>query len=275
MIHCEKSFPDDSLRKTDGTVPNTLVIANCEIVKPRVAAAEHISEVNRIRELSQNSNILATHTDSPDVLIWDIESQPNRQANLASPASRPNLAREDLRELKKNRGGSVSLVEADEDVLLVQEEKGSKEEWSKPNFQITSHPNRNMAATEDILDLACDCDRMSVVKTRWFGVNAGRRFRECGQQSCAYFVWIDPPLGARAVEAIEELHEMHFQALRRNSRRRDSLIERHEAETLNLKRKQGFMVVAMFIVFSVMMSTGLASVMPDNVVDDYESDEDA
>jgi len=38
-------------------------------------------------------------------------------------------AREDLRELKKNRGGSVSLVEADEDVLLVQEEKGSKEEW--------------------------------------------------------------------------------------------------------------------------------------------------
>lgn len=38
-------------------------------------------------------------------------------------------AREDLRELKKNRGGSVSLVTDDEDVLLVQEEKGSKEEW--------------------------------------------------------------------------------------------------------------------------------------------------
>jgi len=27
-------------------VPNTLVIANCEVVKPRVAAAEHISQVN-------------------------------------------------------------------------------------------------------------------------------------------------------------------------------------------------------------------------------------
>ncbi|KAL8157165.1 hypothetical protein AgCh_002031 [Apium graveolens] len=40
------------------------------------------------------------------------------------------VAREDLRELKKNRGGSsVSLVEADEDILLVQEGKGSKEEW--------------------------------------------------------------------------------------------------------------------------------------------------
>lgn len=31
--------------QTDGTVPNTLVIANCEIVKPRVAAAEYISAV--------------------------------------------------------------------------------------------------------------------------------------------------------------------------------------------------------------------------------------
>jgi hypothetical protein len=27
-------------------MPNTLVIANCEVVKPRVAAAEHISQVS-------------------------------------------------------------------------------------------------------------------------------------------------------------------------------------------------------------------------------------
>ncbi|XP_078432011.1 transducin family protein / WD-40 repeat family protein [Wolffia australiana] len=98
--------------QTDGTVPNTLVIANCEIVKPRVAAAEHISqfneearspfvkkfktiihpgEVNRIRELPQNSRIVATHTDSPDVLIWDVESQPNRHAVLGAADSRPDL----------------------------------------------------------------------------------------------------------------------------------------------------------------------------------------
>ncbi|GKA99104.1 hypothetical protein Tco_0827041 [Tanacetum coccineum] len=32
--------------QTDGSVPNTLVIAYCEIVKPRVAAAEHISQFN-------------------------------------------------------------------------------------------------------------------------------------------------------------------------------------------------------------------------------------
>ncbi|CAF2114579.1 unnamed protein product [Brassica oleracea var. botrytis] len=98
--------------QTDGSVPNTLVIANCEVVKPRVAAAEHISqfneearspfvkkfktiihpgEVNRIRELPQNSKIIATHTDSPDVLIWDVETQPNRHAVLGAAHSRPDL----------------------------------------------------------------------------------------------------------------------------------------------------------------------------------------
>ncbi|XAR49944.1 hypothetical protein NMG60_11004130 [Bertholletia excelsa] len=98
--------------QTDGSVPNTLVIANCEVVKPRVAAAEHISqfneearspfvkkfktiihpgEVNRIRELPQNSKIVATHTDSPDVLIWDVETQPNRHAVLGAQDSRPDL----------------------------------------------------------------------------------------------------------------------------------------------------------------------------------------
>nr|CAN70589.1 hypothetical protein VITISV_026731 [Vitis vinifera] len=101
-----------SLVPTDGSVPNTLVIANCEVVKPRVAAAEHIAqfneearspfvkkfktiihpgEVNRIRELPQNSKIVATHTDSPDVLIWDVETQPNRHAVLGTPESRPDL----------------------------------------------------------------------------------------------------------------------------------------------------------------------------------------
>ncbi|KAK8483890.1 hypothetical protein V6N11_081594 [Hibiscus sabdariffa] len=98
--------------QTDGSVPNTLVIANCEVVKPRVAAAEHISqfneearspfvkkyktiihpgEVNRIRELPQNSKIVATHTDSPDVLIWDVETQANRHAVLGATHSHPDL----------------------------------------------------------------------------------------------------------------------------------------------------------------------------------------
>ena len=31
--------------QTDGSVPNTLIIADVEVVKPRVAAIEHISQV--------------------------------------------------------------------------------------------------------------------------------------------------------------------------------------------------------------------------------------
>ncbi|XP_022631982.1 WD-40 repeat-containing protein MSI4-like [Vigna radiata var. radiata] len=32
--------------QTDESVPNTLVIANCDVVKPRVVAVEHISQFN-------------------------------------------------------------------------------------------------------------------------------------------------------------------------------------------------------------------------------------
>lgn len=104
--------------QTDGSVPNTLVVATVEVVKPRVAAAEHINsfsyenrspfvrktktiihpgEVNRIRELPQAQNILATHTDSPEVFIWNVDTQPNRSPkdgkeglSLKKP-SRPDL----------------------------------------------------------------------------------------------------------------------------------------------------------------------------------------
>ncbi|URE16883.1 WD-40 repeat-containing protein [Musa troglodytarum] len=84
--------------QTDGTYPNTLVIANCEVVKPRTAAAEHISvfdeesqspyvkkiktiihpgEVNRIRELPQNrrDNL---------VVLWCIRDHVSSLANTTS-----------------------------------------------------------------------------------------------------------------------------------------------------------------------------------------------
>ncbi|CAN4084801.1 unnamed protein product [Withania somnifera] len=98
--------------QTDKSVPNTLIIANCDVVKPRVAAENHITnfneeacspfvkkhktiihpgEVNRIRELPQYKNIVATHTDGPDVLIWDNEAQPNKHAVYGAASSRPDL----------------------------------------------------------------------------------------------------------------------------------------------------------------------------------------
>ncbi|KAE9448778.1 hypothetical protein C3L33_19324, partial [Rhododendron williamsianum] len=51
----------------------------------------HPGEVNRIRELPQNNNIVATHTDCPEVFIWDVEAQPNRHAVLGAADSRPDL----------------------------------------------------------------------------------------------------------------------------------------------------------------------------------------
>ncbi|RVX05530.1 WD-40 repeat-containing protein MSI4 [Vitis vinifera] len=47
--------------------------------------------VNRIRELPQSNRIVATHTDCPEVFIWDIEAQPNRHAVLGAAVSRPDL----------------------------------------------------------------------------------------------------------------------------------------------------------------------------------------
>ncbi|KAF3328341.1 WD-repeat protein RBAP1 [Carex littledalei] len=97
---------------TDGFVPHTLMITNCDVVKPRVKNAEDISqfneeeqspfvqryktlihpgEVNRIRELPQKSTIVATHNNSPNVLLWDLEAQPNRHPVNGAPASRPDL----------------------------------------------------------------------------------------------------------------------------------------------------------------------------------------
>ncbi|KAF3489727.1 hypothetical protein F2Q69_00052144 [Brassica cretica] len=65
-------------------------LSNCEVVKPRVAAAEHISQFNEKacspfvkkyktssfileREPSQNSKIIATHTNSPDFQLSEYD----------------------------------------------------------------------------------------------------------------------------------------------------------------------------------------------------------
>ncbi|CAH9083908.1 unnamed protein product [Cuscuta europaea] len=98
--------------QTDQSAPNTLVIANCEVVRARIATGSHMKnfnaeshspyvkkyktiihpgEVNRIRELPQNKNIVATHTDSPEVLIWDVEAQPHRHDVPGAAVSVPDL----------------------------------------------------------------------------------------------------------------------------------------------------------------------------------------
>ena len=87
--------------QTDGsaTHPNTLVVTNVDVVKRRVAAAEHMifeeesrspfvkswkkiihpGEVNKIREFESQPNLVVTHTDAPELFVWDTDKQPHRK----------------------------------------------------------------------------------------------------------------------------------------------------------------------------------------------------
>lgn len=85
--------------QTDGTLPNTLVKTNVDLYKPRVMLADqlcefqlglrsklvktiktifHPGEVNKIRDFPQNSDLVVTHSDCPEVFVWNWETQPNR-----------------------------------------------------------------------------------------------------------------------------------------------------------------------------------------------------
>eukprot|EP00884_Botryococcus_braunii_P018332 jgi/Botrbrau1/5182/Bobra.0172s0052.1 len=85
--------------RTDGSAPNKMMVITADITNPRVAAADAISnfslnkpnpciiptctilhpgEVNKIRELPQNPSIIVTHTDAPELYVWNTERQKNR-----------------------------------------------------------------------------------------------------------------------------------------------------------------------------------------------------
>lgn len=88
--------------QTDGSEPNKLVVATADICKPRVAAAEHVAawsesarsphisgpvttilhpgEVNKLREMPARPSIVVTHTDAPELYVWDLDAQPDRTA---------------------------------------------------------------------------------------------------------------------------------------------------------------------------------------------------
>nr|POE73976.1 hypothetical protein CFP56_56661 [Quercus suber] len=57
----------------------------------------------------------------------------------------------------------------------------------------------------------CHCGKRAPVKTSWTGENIGRRFWACEKygvdDTCGYFVWLDPPLCARGRELLPLLRE--------------------------------------------------------------------
>ncbi|KIZ06543.1 histone-binding protein RBBP4 [Monoraphidium neglectum] len=79
--------------------PPKLLVVDADLCKPRVASTEvvatwtdfskcpyvrdvktviHPGEVNKIRELPQHPEVLITHTDAPELYVWNIDKQPNR-----------------------------------------------------------------------------------------------------------------------------------------------------------------------------------------------------
>ena len=106
--------------QTDGSAqyPNTLVVTNVDVVKRRVAAAEHLAfeeesrspfvkswkkiihpgEVNKIREFEAHPSLLVTHTDAPELFVWDTETQPHRKtgASVSEPDSANEPSKPDL-----------------------------------------------------------------------------------------------------------------------------------------------------------------------------------
>ncbi|KAF3450610.1 hypothetical protein FNV43_RR06699 [Rhamnella rubrinervis] len=229
--------------QTDGSVPNTLVIANCEVVKPRVAAAEHISqfneearspfvkkyktiihpgEVNRIRELPQNSKIVATHTDSPDVLIWDVEAQPNRHAVLGATNSHPDLiltGHQDNAEfalamcstepfvLSGGKDKSVVLWSIQDHVSILASEAGS----TKPPGSISKHATRAGGSNQKPADSPSIGPRGTyhghgdTVEDVQFCPSSALEFCSVGDDSCL-ILW-DARTGSSPVVKVEKAHD--------------------------------------------------------------------
>lgn len=93
--------------QTDGSEPNKLVLVTAEVAKPRIATAEaastwgeqarspHISgplktlvhpgEVNKLLDLPNHPSVVVTHSDTPDVFVWNFDTQKDRSVDLASP----------------------------------------------------------------------------------------------------------------------------------------------------------------------------------------------
>ncbi|CAA0842097.1 WD-40 repeat-containing protein MSI4 [Striga hermonthica] len=218
--------------QTDHTQPNTLIIANCEVVKPRVAAESHIAnfnedarspfvkkyktilhpgEVNRIRELPQNKNIVATHTDCPEVLIWDVESQPNRHAVLGAEDSRPDLV---LSGHQDNAEYALAMCPAEPYVLSGGKDK-SVVLWSIQDHVSTlaSDATQTSESTGSIVK-ATDNSTVGprgvfkghddTVEDVQFCPSSSQQFCSVGDDSCL-ILW-DARIGSNPVVKVEKAH---------------------------------------------------------------------
>ena len=52
------------------------------------------TQVNKIREVPQHPHIVVTHTDAPQLYVWNLETQPNRASDMvpAQKCTHQNIA---------------------------------------------------------------------------------------------------------------------------------------------------------------------------------------
>lgn len=229
--------------QTDHTQPNTLIIANCEVVKPRVAAESHIAnfnedarspyvkkyktilhpgEVNRIRELPQNKNIIATHTDCPEVLIWDVEAQPNRHAVLGAADSRPDLV---LSGHQDNAEFALAMCPAEPFVLSGGKDK-SVVLWSIQDH-VSTLATDVAQSTESSSSIVKAADNSTVgprgifqghtdtVEDVQFCPSSSQQFCSVGDDSCL-ILW-DARIGTDPVVKVEKAHNADLHCVDWNS----------------------------------------------------------
>ncbi|GIL85595.1 hypothetical protein Vretimale_13300 [Volvox reticuliferus] len=121
----------------DGLKPDTLILAHIDVLKPHVASCEAVSnwqeksqapyvhtiktiyhpgEVNKVRELPQHPEIVVTHTDSPQLYVWNMDRQPDRRPPPAGLATIKTRSSRD-----RGAGGDKSGSEPDSqpDLVLV------------------------------------------------------------------------------------------------------------------------------------------------------------
>ncbi|XAR53441.1 hypothetical protein NMG60_11021993, partial [Bertholletia excelsa] len=168
--------------------------------------------VNRIRELPQNNNIVATHTDCPEVLIWDIEGQPNRHAVLGAAESRPDLV---LTGHQENAEFALAMCPTEPLVLSGGKDK-SVVLWSIQDHVSTLTTDASAKPTVSAGSIIKPSDKPSIgprgifqgheetVEDVQFCPSSAQEFCSVGDDSCL-ILW-DARVGTSPVVKVEKAH---------------------------------------------------------------------
>ncbi|KAK9855790.1 hypothetical protein WJX84_011228 [Apatococcus fuscideae] len=130
--------------RTDGSEPNKLITMHASVCKPRVASAEvitgyqensfspyvkahsvilHPGEVNKIRECPSHPAIVVTHTDAPQLYVWNVDRQRNR---LGDKGTKAKLSEPDLTLVGHTDNAEFALGMANPEPLVASGGKDSK-----------------------------------------------------------------------------------------------------------------------------------------------------